>query len=80
MTCPKCNNGIYIGSRLSEDAYIIVGHDRDSRPIYEHVKCPPHLYTRICKKCWNDFYTHDLTVHFCSYSCEDYYNNPREDY
>lgn len=70
MICPKCDNAIYIGSRLPEDAYREIGKNEDGHKIFEHYQCPPRLLTKCCARCRNDFYTQDSFQHYCSHYCQ----------
>lgn len=71
MLCPKCNNAIYIGSRLAEDAYEEIGQNESGNEVFQHYKCPPYLHTLQCVECYEDFFTHNLTDRYCSTYCQE---------
>jgi hypothetical protein len=72
MTYPKCGNDLYIGSTLTEDSY----HKEhiSGKEVFVHDKCPPQLYTKICRRCGDEFYTHNILASTCSFSCVDRYS------
>lgn len=73
--CTKCGEAIYIGSRLSEDAYISDGKDSEGNIQYQHCKCPePEPTNYQCARCKQDVLTnHDLSVgNYMCRSCDQH--------
>lgn len=81
--CVKCGGCVYIGSRLSEDAYSANGD------IYTHIKCPsyirssPHNTSSTakgdCHWCGNRVPASNLNKFYCSNNCGSLMQEYREE-